>query len=213
MTGARLVGLGIGGALAAVVYGCAVAPTAEETQRTAEQMVSEAYPGMPSTLTARAHQDPEQKICSKAPGEKPTTEEAAHIAEAARASLRYPAGGKLTGDWKTGERLVTNGGGERIRGGKVEKLKENGALCINCHALDPHEVNSGNLGPALIGYGAKRGNSEAVVKYTYEKIYNSWLYYPCSNMPRLGANGYLSPEQIANVVAYLVDPQSPVNRK
>ena len=73
-------------------------------------------------------------------------------------------------------------------------------------------MNSGNLGPELVGYGAKRGNSEAVVKYTYEKIYNAWLYYPCSNMPRLGANGYLTPEQIAHVVAYLVDPQSPVNR-
>jgi sulfur-oxidizing protein SoxX len=31
-------------------------------------------------------------------------------------------------------------------------------------------------------------------------------------MPRLGANGFLTPEQIAHVVAYLVDPQSPVNR-
>ena len=108
MTGARLATLGVGGALAAVIYGCAVAPTAEETQRTAEQMVSEAYPGMPATLTARAHQDAEQKICSKAAGEKPTAEEAAHVAEAARASLRYPAGGKLAGDWMIGERLVTN---------------------------------------------------------------------------------------------------------
>jgi sulfur-oxidizing protein SoxX len=32
-------------------------------------------------------------------------------------------------------------------------------------------------------------------------------------MPRLGHNGFLTPEQIAHVVAYLVDPQSPVNRK
>jgi sulfur-oxidizing protein SoxX len=32
-------------------------------------------------------------------------------------------------------------------------------------------------------------------------------------MPRLGAHGFLTPEQIADVVAYLVDPQSPVNRK
>ena len=113
---------------------------------------------------------------------------------------------------KTGERLVANGAGLRVREGRVEKVKENGALCINCHALDKREVNSGNLGPELIGYGAKRGNSEAIAKYTYEKIYNAWVYFPCSNMPRLGANGYLTPEQIAHVVAYLVDPQSPVNR-
>jgi hypothetical protein len=29
----------------------------------------------------------------------------------------------------------------------------------------------------------------------------------------MGHNGYLTPEQITHVVAYLVDPQSPVNRK
>ena len=199
-------------AVAAVALGCAVSPSPEEVQRIGEQMVSEAYPGMPAKLTARAQQDAAQRICSKAPGDKPTSEEAARVVEHARAGIRYPATGKLVGDWKIGERLVVNGTGLRVREGSVEKVKENGALCINCHALDPREVNAGNLGPALTGYGAQRGNSEAVAKYTYEKIYNAWMYYPCSNMPRLGANGFLTPEQIAHVVAYLVDPQSPVNR-
>jgi hypothetical protein len=32
-------------------------------------------------------------------------------------------------------------------------------------------------------------------------------------MPRLGNSGYLTPEQIVHVVAYLVDAESPVNRK
>ena len=200
-------------AAAAVAFGCAVMPAPEETKRLGEDMIQQAYPGMPPSLTARAQQDAEQKACSKGAGEKPTTDEAARVVEAARSGLRYPAGGKLAGDWKNGEKLVANGTGMRVREGRVEKLKENGALCINCHQLDPREVNSGNLGPALVGYGAQRGNSEAVVKYTYEKIFNAWLYYPCSNMPRLGANGFLTPEQIADVVAYLVDPQSPVNRK
>jgi len=126
---------------------------------------------------------------------------------------KYPASGKLAGDWKVGAKLVASGAGMRIRGGRVEKAKENGALCINCHALDPREVNVGNLGPSLTGYGAQRGATDATVKYTYEKIYNAWTYFPCSNMPRLGAKGYLTPEQIAHVVAYLVDPQSPVNRR
>jgi sulfur-oxidizing protein SoxX len=52
-----------------------------------------------------------------------------------------------------------------------------------------------------------------VLRYTYDKIYNAWGSFPCSNMPRLGARGYLTPEQITHVVAYLTDPQSPVNRK
>lgn len=208
----RNVSLSCALACAAIVLGCATGPSPEETRAIGEQMVNEAYPGMPAALTARAHQDADQKICSRAPGDKPTSEEARRVVEDARATLKYPANGKLAGDWKIGARLVTDGAGERIRGGKVENVKQHGALCINCHQLDKREVNSGNLGPELIGYGAKRGNSEAVVKYTYEKIYNSWLYFPCSNMPRLGANGFLSPEQIAHVVAYLVDPQSPVNR-
>ena len=71
----------------------------------------------------------------------------------------------------------------------------------------------GNVGPSLTGYGAQRGNSEAVAKLTYERIFNAWGFAPCSNMPRLGANRHLTPEQIAHLVAYLIDPQSPINIK
>jgi sulfur-oxidizing protein SoxX len=205
--------LAVAAAALAAVLGCASFPSTDETRALGEQMVADAYPGMPAALTARAVQDAGQKTCSKLGGEKLTSIEAARVVDAARATMKYPPGGKLAGDWKAGERLVSDGAGLRVREGRVEPVKQNGALCINCHALDPREVNSGNLGPALIGYGAQRGNSDAVVKYTYEKIYNAWAYYPCSNMPRLGAHGFLTPEQIADVVAYLVDPQSPVNRK
>ena len=198
---------------AALIVGCATFPDDESARTLGEQAVAEAYPDMPEALTRRAVQDSEQQLCSRNQDRKLTSEAAAHVVQAARASIKYPASGKLTGDWKVGEKLVANGVGLRVREGQVEKAAENGALCINCHALDPKEVNVGNLGPSLTGYGAQRGNSEAIQKYTYEKIYNAWTYFPCSNMPRLGHNGYLTPEQIAHVVAYLVDPQSPVNRK
>ena len=200
-------------AAALVVVGSATFPDAESTRALGEKAAAEAYPGMPLALTQRAVQDAEQKLCSMGPDAKLTSEESARIVQASRASIKYPASGKLAGDWKVGAKLVANGAGLRVRGGRVEKVKENGALCINCHALDPKEVNVGNLGPSLTGYGTQRGASEATVKYTYEKIYNAWTYFPCSNMPRLGANGFLTPEQIAHVVAYLVDPQSPVNRR
>lgn len=196
----------------ALSVGCSSFPGADDTRIRAEQMVSEAYPGMPTALTQRAVQDADQQVCSRLAGEALTSGEAARIAESARKSMKYPAGVGLTGDWKVGARLVGNGAGLRVRGGRVESVKQNGALCINCHVLDPGEVNAGNLGPSLAGYGAQRGNSEAVVKYTYEKIYNAWAYFPCSNMPRLGHNGFLTPEQITHVVAYLVEPQSPVNK-
>jgi len=197
---------------ALIAAGCASFPDRETIRAEGEDAIAHAYPGMPAALTARASQDASQKLCSKAPEDKLTAEDAMQIVENARASIKYPASGRLVGDWKIGAQLVMNGAGLRVRDGQVEKTRENGALCTNCHALDPKEVNAGNLGPSLIGYGAKRGTSDAVVKHTYEKIYNAWLYFPCSNMPRLGASGYLTPEQITHLVAYLVDPQSPVNR-
>ena len=196
-----------------VAAGCATFPDADATRQFAEKMVSEAYPYTGPDLNRRAVQDESQRICSGVGGPKLTPEQSAEIIRLARASIKYPASGKLTGDWKTGAQLVADGRGQRIVDGKVESLPHNGALCINCHALDPKEVNSGNVGPALIGYGALRGNSEATARLTYERIYNEWAFFPCSNMPRMGASGFLTPEQITHVVAYLLDPQSPVNGK
>jgi sulfur-oxidizing protein SoxX len=193
--------------------GCAAWPDAESSAVIGEQMVAEAYPEIPSQLVERAVQDAQQKACSKAAIAKLAAHEAAAVVDAARATLKYPASDKLIGDWRRGEPLVSNGAGMRIRDGRVEPVKQNGALCTNCHALDKNDVNVGNLGPSLVGYGNQRGNSEAVIKFTYEKIYNAWLYYPCSNMPRLGNNGYLTPDQITDVVAYLIDAESPVNRR
>lgn len=196
---------------AAWFVGCATFPDAASTAERAEQLVREAHPLTGPDLNRRTVQDAAQKTCSTVNGAKLTQEQAADLLKSARESIRYPATGKLAGDWKIGASLVTDGRGQRIVNGKVELLKQNGALCINCHAMDPADVNAGNLGPALAGYGKQRGNSEAVARYTYERIYNAWAFMPCSNMPRLGASGFLTPEQIAHVVAYLLDLQSPVN--
>lgn len=199
------------GISAAVAAGCASYPDEATTRQMAEKMVYDAFTYSPA-YKKRLDQDRSQQICSKIGDAKLSESEAAEVVRLARASMKYPASGKLVGDWKTGDKLAHNGAGDRIRNGKVEKRKENGALCQNCHALAPGEINVGNVGPALTGYGKQRGNSEAVAKYTYEKIYNAWAVYPCSNMPRLGATGHLTPEQITHMVAYLLDPQSPINK-
>jgi sulfur-oxidizing protein SoxX len=192
--------------------GCAGHPDKATTREIAEKMVFDAFTASPAHRK-RLEQDRSQQICSKIGDEKLTQSESAEIVKLARASIKYPSSGKLVGDWKVGDKLAHNGAGDRIRNGKVEKRKENGALCQNCHALAPGEINVGNVGPSLTGYGAQRGNSEAIAKFTYEKIYNAWAYFPCSNMPRLGATGHLTPEQITHVVAFLIDPQSPINKK
>ncbi len=194
-----------------IVAGCATYPDQATTKQLAEKMVFEAFTASPEHKQ-RLVQDRSQQICSKVGDEKLTQSEAAEVVKLARASIKYPASGKLVGDWKTGDKLAHNGSGDRIRRGKVEKRKENGALCQNCHALAPGEINVGNVGPALTGYGKQRGNSDAIAKYTYDKIYNAWAVFPCSNMPRLGATGHLTPEQITHMVAFMIDPQSPINK-
>lgn len=197
---------------ALIAAGCATYPDQAATRQIAEKMVSEGFTASP-VFAKRLVQDRSQRICSKIAGAKLTQEEAAEVVSLARASIQYPASGKLVGDWKVGDKLAHDGAGDRILRGKLEKRKENGGLCQNCHALAPGEINVGNVGPSLTGYGLQRGNSEAIAKLTYERIYNAWAYSPCSNMPRLGATRHLTPEQVTHMVAYLLDPQSPVNRK
>jgi sulfur-oxidizing protein SoxX len=194
-----------------LVAGCATYPDQTTTRQMAEKMVFEAFSGSPAHLK-RLEQDHSQQICSKVGDAKLSQDEAAEVVSLARESIKYPASGQIVGNWKTGDMLAHDGSGDRIRDGKTENRKENGALCQNCHALAPGEINVGNVGPALTGYGKQRGNSEAIAKYTYDKIYNAWVYFPCSNMPRLGATGHLTPEQVAHMVAYLIDPQSPINK-
>jgi sulfur-oxidizing protein SoxX len=196
---------------ALMVAGCASYPDQATTRQMAEKMVFEAFDASPAHMK-RLEQDRSQQICSKIGNATLSQEEAAEVVKLARASIQYPASGQLSGDWKTGDQLAHDGSGDRIRGGKTEANKQNGGLCQNCHALAPGEINVGNVGPPLTHYGKQRGNSEAIVKYTYEKIYNAWAYFPCSNMPRLGATRHLTPEQVSHMVAYLLDPQSPINK-
>jgi sulfur-oxidizing protein SoxX len=201
------------GAPALIAAGCATFPDSATTQRIAEKMVSEDFTAPTPALLKRLVQDRSQQICSKIGDARLTQEEAAEVVNLARASIQYPSSGKLVGNWKIGDDLAHDGAGDRIQGGRLEKRKENGGLCQNCHALAPDEINVGNVGPSLTGYGLQRGNSEAIAKLTYERIYNTWAYSPCSNMPRLGATRHLTPEQITHMVAYLLDPASPINKK
>jgi L-cysteine S-thiosulfotransferase len=138
---------------------------------------------------------------------------AAAIIERETKNIKYPADGKLMGDWKLGQKYYTMGFAYRI--GTVEPddpKKDRGGNCYACHSADPKEVAFGTIGPGLTGYGKLRGASDDIVKYTYEKIYNAQAFSACSQMPRLGHNGILTPEKIAHITAFLVSPDSPVNK-
>jgi sulfur-oxidizing protein SoxX len=163
----------------------------------------------------RRVQDETMKICSEAArtGKDLDARTADRIREIAQASIKYPEGGIKLGDWKVGRELAWSGFGFRTAHNpdKHEPGRAPGANCYNCHAL-AEDRTGGTLGPSLTGYGKLRGNSPEVLKYTYDVIYNAHVYFACTSMPRMGANGILTQQQIADVMAYLFDPASPVNK-
>ncbi|GLV47726.1 sulfur oxidation c-type cytochrome SoxX [Thermus sp. LT1-2-5] len=142
------------------------------------------------------NQRPDQALCSIHKNRLPA-ELLPQFLEEQRSLIKYPASGKLMGDWKKGGAIFNN----------LQK-----ANCFSCHFGSPVHLG-GDVGPSLEKYGLKRGQSEAVQRYTYEVIYNSWAYFPCTVMYRFGAQGLLTPEEIADVVAYLLDPESEFNTK
>ncbi len=125
------------------------------------------------------------------------------------ATIQFPVDGKYLGDWKKGQALAESGAGSTW---SDKPGTPNGGNCYNCHQLSPKELSFGTMGPSLYHYGKVRGNSQAIQQYTYAKIYNSKAYNLCTAMPRFGHSGALTEEQIKDLVALLLDPESPVNQ-
>ena len=154
------------------------------------------------------------KTCSGLKGRQIDGATAGKVTKLAKKNIVYPKGGIKLGDWKKGEAVAHNAFGFRV-GHKTDKhgKRQPGGMCINCHEMDPKSrIPAGNVGPSLKGYGKIRGQSEAMLKYTYNVIYNPHSTFPCSKMPRIGANGVITEQQILDVMAYLLDPKSPVNK-
>jgi len=131
-------------------------------------------------------------------------------------TVQWPSDGKFLGSWKEGEKLAQSGRGLTF----TDTAKTpNGGNCYNCHQIDKKEISFGTIGPSLYNYGKLRGvtnpnapESKAMVEYTWGKIWNSKAYSACSNMPRAGHMGIMTRSQVADLVALLLDPQSPVNQ-
>ena len=157
----------------------------------------------------RLDQDPVQKTCSFGPDSPPPKSALEALEKAQLAQIKYPADGKLLGDWREGEKIAQTGTGKQF---SDNPAIPSGANCYACHQITPQEISYGTIGPSLLGYGKTRGNSEAIQKYTYGKIYNSEAYNACSNMPRFGHQQILTEKQIKDVTALLLDPDSPVNK-
>jgi sulfur-oxidizing protein SoxX len=167
---------------------------------------------------ARLEQDATQKFCSD-PARAGAKEGAAMRAALEKQNLdavKWPADGRYLGDFKRGEQIAQSGRGLTWTDPPDQP---NGGNCYNCHQIDKREISHGTIGPSLWNYGKLRGvtdpasaAAEPVVKYTWGKIWNAKAYNACSNMPRAGHMGILTEAQVKDVMALLLDPQSPVNQ-
>ena len=193
----------------AVLAGCAtyVAPTKEESIQTVKSSFKERGPAK----LDRLNQTEIQAVCSEAQmtGKEVPKAEREALEKKILATIKYPADGKFLGDYKQGERIAQSGVG--LQWSDNEKTV-NGGNCYACHQLTEAEVSFGNIGPSLKGYGKLRGYNEATLKYTWGKIWNTHAFNLCSQMPRYGDAGILSEAQIKDVMALLLDPNSPVNK-
>lgn len=155
----------------------------------------------------RLNQDEIQRLCT-AHGDNPPFEVQKRLEEAQLATIKLPADGKFMGDWKSGARLAASGRGMTWS----DKPGNSGGSCYNCHQLSPQQTSFGTLGPSLLNFGKARGYTVENQKYAYQRIYNSKAFNTCSTMPRFGNSGTLTESQIKDLVAYLMDPASPVNK-
>jgi sulfur-oxidizing protein SoxX len=152
-----------------------------------------------------------QRICSQyRPGGNPIPKDVAHnIEQAQLATIKYPADGKYLGDWKAGERIAQTGVGMQY---SDDPAAPTGGNCYACHELTKSEVSFGTIGPSLYNFGKTRGFTPELQKYAYGRVYNAEAFAACTNMPRFGHSGILNETQIKDVVALLMDPDSPVNK-
>jgi len=186
------------------IAGSALAePTARDVT---EALKRDFHPRGQATMD-RVAQDALQRICTET-HDKPPAGLAQQLEADQMRTIAFPSG-SLMGDWKRAERVAQDGRGSMW---SDKPGAPAGGSCYNCHQISPQETSYGTLGPSLLGFGNKRGNGPEMQKYVYGKIYNAKAYNACSQMPRLGYAGTLTEEQIKDLVALLLAPDSPVNR-
>ena len=190
--------------------GCAGGLSEDEARARAERVFRESFTHGNRQMAAKVEaQDEVQALCTRYRNEPPK-EIAEKIERSQSASIPYPASGKMLGDWRQGERIAQDGYGMRFT--DPDTKRPNGGGCYNCHRIAPAEISFGTIGPSLHRFGALRGTSEAIQRYVFGKIYDSQAFTACSHMPRFGSNGVLTEAQIRDLVALLLDPDSPVNK-
>ena len=200
----KLASAGLLAVAAALLASCATPP--RDYQPDALAMMKRDFHARGSAGMDRLNQDSVQAACNKYKDEPPQGV-ADKLQKEQLAAIKWPADGKLLGDWKAGEKIAQNGRGMawNDKGGV-------GGSCYNCHQVGPRESSFGTVGPSLYQFAKKRGYGADIQRYAYGKIYNAKAYSLCSQMPRFGHAGALTEQQMKDLTALLMDPASPVNQ-
>lgn len=202
--------------LAVLLSNTALAET--KLEKKVQEVVASSFKENGIAKLDRLQQDFSNKECSKAEmSGKPINPKIAKKIEAMNlATIKLPSDGNYIGSWKEGEKLAQNGRGNTW---SDKADTPNGGNCYNCHKISNEELSYGTIGPSLYNYGKLRGvtdvkseSAKATIQYTWGKMYNSQAYNACSSMPRFGHVGALTEAQMRDLMALLLDPQSPVNK-
>ena len=202
--------------LAVLLSNTALAET--KLEKKVQEVVASSFKENGIAKLDRLQQDFSNKECSKAEmsGKPINTKIAKKIEAMNLATIKLPSDGNYIGSWKEGEKLAQNGRGNTW---SDKADTPNGGNCYNCHKISNEELSYGTIGPSLYNYGKLRGvtdvkseSAKATIQYTWGKMYNSQAYNACSSMPRFGHVGALTEAQMRDLMALLLDPQSPVNK-
>ena len=203
-------------AITLLLAGCAAGPSSQDVAEATQKVLKSSFRDQGIAKTAWLDQDASNRACSEAQGAALDDKLAKSIEEANLKTVKMPSDGKFIGDWKEGEKIAQNGRGMTWTDAAGSP---NGGSCYNCHQISKEELSFGSIGPRLYNYGKLRGvadpasaASKPIVDYTWGKLWNAKGYNACSGMPRFGHAGILSESQLRDVMALLLDPQSPVNK-
>ena len=202
--------------LLASLVSCATQPTMQQVDEATQQIVKSSFREQGDAKLERLAQDASNRACSESQGAALVEQIAKSIEAASLQTVKFPADGKLIGNWAEGEKIAQSGRGLTW----TDKTSEaNGGSCYNCHQISKTELSYGTIGPSLYNYGKLRGvkdplspDSKPIVDYTWGKLWNAKAYNACSGMPRFGHAGILSEAQLRDVMGLLLDPKSPVNQ-
>lgn len=193
---------------AALTLATAAQQSAKVDPKIVDAYIKGTWKSPPEGWQVRIDQDETQRVCSDYRNDPPTAE-FEKIRARELATVVFPADGTVLGDWKAGERVAQTGVGGQFSDAPGTVA---GGNCYACHQMAKAELSYGTLGPSLLEYGKIRKFDAAESKQVYAKIFNAQSVQPCSNMPRFGYHKFLTEQQMKDVTAFLMSPDSPVNK-